>query len=335
MRCCVNESLPALLLQRSEGGDPAYLLGVPDLSPAAAIAFQQLLALGVVLHPRVLDTWDPCASCSCGAEERQVRWIDGTPVAICPLSREDDDALDPGDLQLFQISLSRLAELVGRAAALDDRPEQIAPRLWRLGRMAGGRVLLLATSSSAVRGAGVFDRLRSLDRSARFTLIANMKSAIEIAALEERGIDVVTPDEAFMVSEPARPVRVDLNRLLLVTVTLDPDMLEVNPMALTAAFGGRALRLEPRHMRVLNVLAREADDGGAAATRDDLYRALVGADDPDAPVNDAQVDNAVSSIRGALCDARGLPRAEGKRLIVAVRGHGYRLVTPPLRVLIK
>lgn len=88
-------------------------------------------------------------------------------------------------------------------------------------------------------------------------------------------------------------------------------------------------------MRVLNVLAREADDGGAAATRDDLYRALVGADDPDAPVNDAQVDNAVSSIRGALCDARGLPRAEGKRLIVAVRGHGYRLVTPPLRVLIK
>ncbi len=331
----MNESLPALLLRRSEGGDPAYLLGVPDLSPAAASAFQQLLALGVVLHPRVLDTWDPCANCSCGAEERHVRWIDGIPVAICPLSSEDDETLDPGDLQLFQISLSRLAEFVGRAAGLDDRPEQIAPRLWRLGRLAGGRVLLLATSSSAVRGAGVFDRLKVLDRSARFTLIVNIKSAVDIAALAERGIDVVPPEEAFMASEPARPVRVDLNRLLVVTVTSDPDVLEVSPLAFTSAFGGRALQLEPRDARVLNILAREADDGGTLATRDDLYRALVGRDDADAPVGDEQLEKSVSRIRGALCDARGLPRAEGKRLIAAVRGHGYRLVTPTIRVLIR
>ena len=335
MRCFVNESLPALLLRQSEGGDPAYLLGVPDLSPAAASAFQQLLALGVVLHPRVLDTWDPCANCSCGAEERNVRWIDGIPVAICPLSSEDDETLDAGDLQLFQISLSRLAELVGRAAGLDDRPEQIAPRLWRLGRLAGSRVLLLATSSSAVRGAGVFDRLKAVDRSARFTLIATMRSAVDIAALAERGIDVVPPDEAFMPSEPTRPVRVDLNRLLVVTVTSDPDVLEVNPLAFTSAYCGRALQLEPRDARVLNILAREADDGGSLATRDDLYRALVGRDDADAPVGDEQLEKSVSRIRGALCDARGMPRAEGKRLIVAVRGHGYRLVTPPIRVLIR
>lgn len=331
----MNDSLPVLLLRQSEGGDPAYLLGVPDLSPTASGAFQRLVEIGAVVHDRRLDTWDPCATCSCGAEERHVRWIDGIPVAICPLSREDDEALDPGDLQLFQVSLHRLAELVGRAAALDDRPEQVAPRLWRLGRLAGGRVLLLATSSSAVRGDGVFDRLKALDRSARFTLIANVKSAVEIAALAERGIDVVPPDEAFMASEPARPVRVDLNRLLVVTVTSDPDVLEVNPMALTAAFGGRALQLEPRHARVLNVLAREADDGGAAATRDDLYRALVGRDDADAPVGDEQVDKAVSRIRGALCEAGNLPRDAGTTLIAAVRGHGYRLVTPTIRVLIR
>ncbi|CAH0124246.1 helix-turn-helix domain-containing protein [Roseomonas sp. CECT 9278] len=331
----MNESLPVLLLRQSEGGDPAYLLGVPNLSPAAASAFQQLLALGVVLHRRVLDTWDPCATCSCGAEERRVRWIDSAPFAICPLSREDDEALDPGDLQLFQISLSRLTELVGRAAALDDRPEQVAPCLWRLGRLAGGRVLLLATSSSAVRGAGVFDRLKALDRSAHITLIANMKSAVDIAALAERGIDVVPPDEAFMPSEPTRPVRVDLNRLLMVTVTSDPDVLEVSPLAFTSAYGGRALPLEPRDARVLNILAREADDGGSLATRDDLYRALVGRDDADAPVGDEQLEKSVSRIRGALCDARGMPRAEGKRLIAAVRGHGYRLVTPTIRVLIR
>lgn len=331
----MNESLPVLLLRQSEGGDPAYLLGVPDLSPTAASAFQQLLALGVVLHRRDLETWDPCATCSCGAEERRVRWIDSTPVAICPLSREDDEALNPGDLKLFEISLPRLAEVVGRAAALDDRPEQVGPRLWRLGSLAAGRVLLLATSSTAVRGAGIFDRLKALDRSARFTLIASVKSAVEIASLAERGIDVVAPDEAFLPSEPTRPVRLDMDRLLVVTVTSDPDVLEVNPLAFTSAYGGRALQLEPRDARVLNILAREADDGGSLATRDDLYRALVGRDDANAPVGDEQLDKSVSRIRGALCDARGLPRAEGKRLIAAVRGHGYRLVTPIIRVVIR
>lgn len=331
----MNEILPVLLLQLSEGGDPAYLLGVPDLSPAAARAFQRLVELGAVLHDRRLDTWDRCATCSCGAEERQVRWVDGTPVAICPLSRDDDEVLDPTDLQLYRISLSRLAALVGKAAALDDRPDQIAPGLWRLGRLAGGRILLLATSSSAVRNAGAFDRLKAVDRAARFTMIAAITSAVEIADLVERGIDVVLPHEAFIVSEPGQPVRVNLNKLVVVADSSDPDVLEVNPMALTAVFGGQSLQLEPRHARVLNVLAREADDGGAAATRDDLYRALVGRDNADAPVGDEQVDKAVSRIRGALCDARGLPRTDGKRFIAAVRGHGYRIVTPPIRVLIR
>jgi DNA-binding winged helix-turn-helix (wHTH) protein len=66
-----------------------------------------------------------------------------------------------------------------------------------------------------------------------------------------------------------------------------------------------------------------------------LYRALVGRDDADAPVGDEQVDKAVSRIRGALCDARNLPRDAGTTLIAAVRGHGYRLVTPTIRVLIR
>jgi DNA-binding response OmpR family regulator len=331
----VTESLPVLLLRQSEGGDPAYLLGVPDLSPGAASAFQRLIQLGAILYDRLVDTWDPCATCSCGADDRRIRWIDGAPVAICPLSCDDDEILDPGDLQLFWISLSRLAELVGRAAALDDRPEQVAPGLWRLGRMAGGRVLLLATSSSAVRRAGAFDRLKAVDKAARFTVIAAVTSAVDVSELAERGVDVVPPHEAFMASELDQPVRVDLNRLLVVTDSSDPDVLEVNPRAFTSVFGGQALKLEPRDARVLNVLAREADDGEAAATRDDLYRALLGRDDAEAPISDEQVDKAVSRIRGALCNARGLLRANGKRLIAAARGHGYRLVTPPIRVLIR
>jgi len=299
-------------LRRSEGGDPAYLLGCPGLSPAAASAFQQLLVLGAVLRERLLDTWDPCATCSCSPGERRVRWIDGMPVAICPLSRDDDEALDPDDQQLFRISLSRFAELVGRAAGLDDRPDQIAPSLWRLGRLAGGRVLLLATSSFAVRGAGVFDRLNALARSGRFTLIADMKSAVEMASPAERCIDVVPPDEAFTSSEPSQPVRVNQNRLLVVAESAVPDVLEVNPRAFTTVFGGRPLQLEPRDARVLSILAREADDSEFLATRDDLYRALVGRDDADASVGDEQLDKSASRIRSVLCDARGLPRADGR-----------------------
>lgn len=331
----MNESLPVLLLRLSEGGGSAYFLGAPELSPAAAKAFARLLELGAVVHDRWLETWDPCTNCDCGADERAVRWIDGVPTAVCPISCEEDERLDPGELQLFRINLSRFVELVGRAAALADRPEQVSPSLWRLGHITGGRVLVLATTSSAVRGLGAFDRLRAIDKSARFIVIAAVTSAMDASLLAERGIDLVQPEEAFLRSEPGQPIRLNLERLIAGTASSDPDLLEINPMALAATFGGRAIQLEPRDFRVLHVLVREADDGDAAATRDDLYLALVGKDHAKAPVGDEQVDKAISRIRRTLCEARGHPRSMGTKLIIAIRGHGYRLVTATIRILIR
>lgn len=331
----MNESLPLLLLRWIEGGEPAYFLGLPELSPAAGKAFARLLELGAVVHDRLLDTWTPCTNCDCGADERAIRWVDGVPTAVCPISCEEDERLDPGELQLFRIGLNRFVELVSNAAALSGRPEEVAPSLWRLGRIASGRILLLATASSAVRGPGAFDRLRAIDKSARFTAIAAVASAAEVSLLSERGIDVVAPEEAFLPSEPGQPVRLNLERLIAGIASSDPDLLEINPMALAAAFGGRALQLEPRDFRVLLILVREANDGDAAATRDDLYRALVGGDHTIAPIGDEQVDKSISRIRRALCEARGLPRSMGTDLIVAIRGHGYRLVTAATRILIR
>jgi DNA-binding winged helix-turn-helix (wHTH) protein len=321
-------------LQRSEAGQPAYLLGVPQLPPEGAGAFERLLELGVVVHGPRLEAWDPCPNCSCGAEQRPIRWKDGTPYAACPVACADDERLDPGELQLFEISIGRLAELTARGAGLGDHPSEVTPGLWRLGRLSG-RVVALAASGAAARAPGCLDRLKTIDPAVRLALIAALPSAVEVAALAERGVDVIDPTEAFLPSSSRRPVQVNVERLSSLVANHDPDLLVVNPMAMSCELGGRPLRLEPRDMRVLIVLAREANDGDAAATRDDLYRALVNQDDAEASVGDEQVDKSISRIRGALCDARGLQRSDGTRLISAIRGHGYRLVLGRVRVLIR
>jgi hypothetical protein len=299
-----------------------------------ARALPWLVEQGVLaLHER-LTSWDPCAGCECGLAERPIRWTGGRPFAACPLDADSDTALEPSVLAVYRLAPARLAALVARAAGTPGHPEEVVPALWRLGRLAGGRVLVLAMSSAAVRHPGAFDRLRAIDGAARITLVAAIASASEGAALRERGVDVVAPDDAFLPGEPAQPIRLDHDRLLGAT-SADPDLLEVHPMAVSAAFGGRPLPLEPRDFRVLAVLAREADDGGAAATRDDLYRALVDDDSADAPIGDEQVDKSVTRIRAVLCEVAGCPRDHGRRLIAARRGHGYILDTSIVRVRIR
>lgn len=332
MGCCVTVSLPALLLQLSEGGEPVFIHGFPELSPAGAGAFRRLLEQGVLAQHEQLTTWDPCNDCDCGATERTVRWRDGRPFAACPANAAADTPLSPDMLRVYRVSLAGLAGQVAGALGLRDQPEEVVPSLWRLGRLEAGSVALLATTSAAARRAGTMERLKALDPGARFILIGSVASASERAALADRGISVVRPEDAFLPSEPALPIRIDRVRLQGNPAGGEPPLLTINHMGFTATFHGAALQFGRRDFRVLAVLVREASDGAAAARRDDLYRALTDRDDGEAESNDEQVDKSISRLRGALCDAAGLPRAEGTKLIVTVRGHGYRLDVPAARI---
>jgi DNA-binding winged helix-turn-helix (wHTH) protein len=225
--------------------------------------------------------------------------------------------------------------MVTRAAEMDDRPEEVTQGVWRLGRMASGHVLILVVSPSVLRNNAMIDRLRLLEPEARFTVIAVLKSVTEKAILAERGFEIIHPDDAFLPSEPERPVRLNLERIQTPAGSNDPDLLVVNPRSLAFTLGGKKVSLEPRDARVLKILAREASDGESPATRDDLYGALIDRDDSEAPVGDDQVDKSISRIRKNLAEVRGVPRSQGQLFIVAVRRVGYRIDTSRLRLLIK
>ncbi len=111
-------------------------------------------------------------------------------------------------------------------------------------------------------------------------------------------------------------------------------LLAINVLGVTASFVGAQLRLRPRDFDVLAVLAREAADGQALAQQDDLLRALSGGEDRAEPIAVAQLEKSISGIREALCSAAELPREQGRDLIVNVTRRGYRLASPPIRVVL-
>ncbi len=324
-------NLASQLLRLSEGGEPALTHG-PEPGSADARAFSRLVELGVLDRQEDITSWDSCADCDCGAVERPIRWKGNQPIACCPVDAAQDTVLLASEIITYRLRPGQLAAQVAQAAGLDGSPELVVPGLWLLGRIAADRTLVLAMSTSALKHAGALERLRAIERAARFTMIAGITSATEIAALAERGIDVIAPGDVFLPSLPQKPIRLDMDLLREARGMAEPPLLAINRMAFTAFYRGAAVRLSKRDFGLLGVLVRDARDGGAASPRDDLYRALLGRDDADAPIGDEQVDKSVSRVRSALCAAAGEPATHGRQILVAVRGEGYRLDIPGDRI---
>jgi len=323
-------NLPSYLLRLSEGGEPALTHG---LEPGAdhARAFARLVQLGVLDRQEDATSWSPCAGCDCGAEERPIRWDGERPIAACPVDAGQDTPLHASEIESYRLRPIQFVAQVSQVAGLDRVPDLVVPALWLLGRVTADRTLILAMSTSALQHAGALDRLRALDRATRFTLIANITATTEIAALAERGIDVISPDEAFLPSLPQKPIRLDMDLIRDARAMMVPPLLAVHEAAVTAVYRGIPLTLRRRDFDVLLVLVREAKDG-AAALREDLYQALSGAADPDDPPAPAQIDNSINRLRSAFAVAANAPPAFGHEVIVTVRRHGYRLNIPADRI---
>lgn len=320
-------NLPSQLLRLSEGGEPALTHG-PEPGSVDARAFSRLVELGVLDRQEDLTSWDPCGGCDCGAVDRPIRWTGDQPIACCPVDAAQDTVLLASEIMTYRLRPAEFVKQVAQAAGLDREPDLVVPGLWLLGRIAADRTLVLAMSTSALKRAGALDRLRATERSTRYAMIAAVTSATEIAALAERGIDVIAPDDVFLPSLPQKPIRLDMDLLREARGMAEPPLLAINRMAFTAFYRGARVRLSKRDFGLLAVLVRDARDGGAASPRDDLYKALVGRDDADASVGDEQIDKSVSRVRTALCAAAGEPATHGRQILVAVRGEGYRLDIP-------
>lgn len=324
-------NLVEYLLQQTDGGPPA-LIHRPTADVVDDDALDRLVEDGVLEFREHLTTWDPCDGCECGAMERAIRWIGDKPTAICAPDSSSDTQLPTASLEIYAIIPERLATAVARAAGLRGRPEPVLPAVWLLGRIAENRSLLLATSSKGLHVAGAIDRLRAVGREVNFTLIAAVGTVAEITDLADRRIEVVQPSDAFLPSEPGHLFRVNIAKLASPAVTAEPPLLRINVLGFTVEFHGAPVNLQPRDFRAFMILVREARDSGAAAQRDDLYHAICDHDDAEMPIGDEQVDKSISRIRQALCAAAGIATSEGRKIIVTIRGEGYRLTVPALRI---
>jgi DNA-binding winged helix-turn-helix (wHTH) protein len=318
----VSESLPVLLLQRSEGGEPVFLLGPPDLSPEGSAAFRRLIELGVVIHERQLDTWDPCADCCCGAEARRVRWTDGVPRAICAVAHDGGEVLDPAELQLLRVSVPRLAEETAAALGMSGSAVEVQPGIFCVGELPGGRLLVLAAMPAAIGRPGALDQVRALARGRRISLVAPVQAPVARAALEERGVDVVLPAEAFLPSEPRRPVVVNIDALL--AAPRSEPRLTLSMATSSVALDGHSIELPAREFELLWLVCDRARRGRPLVSSRDVLEAMYHGTTATA----ATVRSLKRDLQNSLDDLLKRARFPGQ-LVQTRDGRGYALALRP------
>ncbi len=335
MASALNDSLAKLLLRRSATG-PEPILSGRDAVPFLGPVFARMLAKGVLTEMPQAASWPPCAGCGCGLGERLIVEIDGGFIAECPEDAKADTVLDATDLRSFAIAVDRLITMLAAETGWPDPPERLGASVWRLGDLADGRAVVLVLDPLIFQPAALLPLLRAAPAPSNTTLLVppDVGTTAQRPFLDMRYrlvglLDALHPTELSLQRDRLGPPSPD-------SVRAEPGgmLLVVNSLGFAARFGGVELRLRPRDFDVLLVLAREAADGGALARQDDLLLALSGGDEAAEPIAGEQLEKSISRLREALCDAAEIPRPEGRTLISNVRRRGYRLASPPIRVVL-
>ncbi|MBB5691704.1 helix-turn-helix domain-containing protein [Roseomonas alkaliterrae] len=331
----MNDSLAKLLLRRSAAG-PEPILSGRDAAPFLGPAFARLLAKGILTELPPASSWPPCAGCTCGFGERPIVEIDGRLVADCPDDANAGTVLDAADLRSFAIAVDRLVAMLAAGTGWLDPPERLAAGVWRLGDLAEGRAVVLVVDPLAFQPSVLLPILRAVPAPPSTTLL--VPSGVD-ADTRRPFLDMRYHLVGLLYA--LHPTDLSLQRdRLAPSATGAPAtdaggmLLAINVLGVTASFVGAQLRLRPRDFDVLSVLAREAADGQALARQDDLLRALSGGEDRAEPIAVEQLEKSISRIREALCSAAELRRQQGRDLIVNVTRRGYRLASPPIRVVL-
>lgn len=313
------DSLPASLWRLSEAGEPAIMLGRQH-GPDEVAAFTRLLELGVLLHGERLTEWDRCADCDCGAEERRVRWDGDVAFAACAADHRRDEVLASDLLFTFRVAIPAL---VGEAAAAMGlgRAEELAPGLWRLGRLPDGRVLAAAPTRAGLLLPGLVGSLRTVDPEGAIVLLGPPLPDTQRAALARQGVHHAAAAEVVLAPGQGPLLGFDVARL--------PDgnagrhRLVLTPATRTVRLDGREAYLPPRPFQLLRILVRQHRRGQPVVAPHDLHRELFSAETSPAAVGDL-----VAELRRQLAKAFGAKAVSG--LVENHTGHGYLLSLPPL-----
>lgn len=209
MGSSMTVTLARLLLRLSEAGEPVLLWG-RAAAPFFGRAFDRLLELGVLEEARGADEWDPCPDCSCGAQARVIRHIDGVATAHCPLDVRRDKQLADSDLRSFRVDKERLVGAIADALGRSSDLSLLLPGVWLLASSSSEPTVAIIVAQAALSQPGLEAALREAGPSCMVMLSPPVEPA-ERLRLARTGlllapiIDVVDVDDRgrFIVSLPA------------------------------------------------------------------------------------------------------------------------------------
>lgn len=313
------ESLVARLWQLAEGGEPATFLGRAH-EPHEAATFERLLELGVLLHGEELLVWDPCEGCDCGAHDRPVRWLDGVPVAVCRFDYRQDERLSPDDLLVFRIAISVLVAETSAAIGLANPPERVMAGVWRLGKLADGRVMVAAPTRQAALQPGLVGVLRMIDPEGFLVLLGpDMPEALR-ASLRQQGIHHALLRDVARPPVPGRTLGLDLARLPHAGMV--SPRLVLTQATLTVRLDQREGKLPARPFQLLCLLAERLRDGTPVVSLADIHRAIFSPGTAEATVR-----SLISELRRQLVGRLG--KSDITATLIETRSNlGYALALP-------
>ncbi len=254
MESSVNDTLTMDLLRLSEAGPDGVLSGRAARRYSDG-QIDRLLVAGVLEELAPATDWSSCTDCECALGYRPIRNVGDRIIACCPIDPGSDVELGPEDLRAFRIDVGRLLDLIARASGIAGPTEAMARELWRLGRLASGRTIVVALPGRALRAPGAVLLLKSA-RGPVTVLVHNPDQSTRLRLLEA-GIDLVELRSALV------PVARGLDRLD--QDALEPEeagpRLSIRLEAQTVLVDGTPQRVPSQPFTLLALLAHAARDG--------------------------------------------------------------------------
>lgn len=214
-------SLPRLLLQLSEAGEPALLWG-RQAKPYFGPAFDHLLECRLLVEEAPATEWDTCKDCECGLEYRPILETNGHHVATCPIDQRSCLVLDADDLRSFRIVPAELVRKIATASGFCTEPSEVAKAIWHLGITPNKRAVFLALSRTAVLQTGLLPLVRGIAQSSPVTLLTPELRAADRSPFINAGLHVVPTDKYLGTNANGVSFALQLNRL-----TPSPDVAPV------------------------------------------------------------------------------------------------------------
>lgn len=190
-------------------------------------------------------------------DARIIREINGQLRALCPLDPDCDVVLEPDDLRDFRIDPERLVVELAKASGFAGTVEALAPGLWRIGRLASGRSVVVGVNARVLDQPGVVLMLKAAAGDAPVTVLAPEPGQGVRLRFLEAVIDLV---ELHSTLKPSGEIVDQLDRVMLEPTAAGPR-LAIERRARRVSLDGRSVHLSDQIFALLLFLAERAIDG--------------------------------------------------------------------------